>query len=150
MDQPLAYYKRDSAGAIRREYPVDKAFSHIFGTDRGDPGIERALFGVQSAAMPEAWDVVKGRALEFKGNQDVRLTIDRTLQLTAVEQLKGKHGAVVALNPQTGEILALYSEPSYSLKEVEDEATWIRLEANQRDNPLEPRTRRLLHTRIDV
>src|SRR5436190_18113994 len=136
LDQPLAYYKRDSAGAIRREYPVDKAFSHIFGTDRGDPGIERALFGVQSAAMPEAWDVVQGRALEFKGNQDVRLTIDRTLQLTAVEQLKGKHGAVVALNPQTGEILALYSEPSYSLKEVEDEATCIRLEANRRDNPL--------------
>src|SRR5204862_8016494 len=30
----------------------------------------------------------------------------------------------------------LYSEPSYSLKEVEDEATWIKLEANQRDRPL--------------
>src|SRR4030095_15287589 len=42
----------------------------------------------------------------------------------------------VVLNPQTGEVLALYSEPSYSLKEVEDEATWIKLEANQRDNPL--------------
>ena len=65
-----------------------------------------------------------------------RSTIDRTLQLAAVDQLKGKHGAVVVLNPQTGELLALYSEPSYSLKDVEDEATWIRLEANQRDNPL--------------
>ncbi|HKZ03515.1 MAG TPA: penicillin-binding transpeptidase domain-containing protein, partial [Pyrinomonadaceae bacterium] len=42
----------------------------------------------------------------------------------------------VILNPQTGEVLAMYSEPSYSLKEVEDEATWIRLEANQRDRPL--------------
>jgi len=30
----------------------------------------------------------------------------------------------------------LYSEPSYSLAEVSDEKTWIRLEANQRDNPL--------------
>jgi len=40
------------------------------------------------------------------------------------------------LNPQTGEVLAMYSEPSYSLKEVEDETTWIRLEANQRDRPL--------------
>ncbi len=91
---------------------------------------------MQSGALPEAWDVVQGRSLEFKGNQDVRLTIDRTLQLTAVEQLKGKHGAVVAINPQNGEVLALYSEPAYSLKEVEDEATWVRLEANQRDNPL--------------
>jgi Cell division protein FtsI/penicillin-binding protein 2 len=136
LDQPLAYYRRDSNGDIHREYPLDKALSHIFGSDRGDPGLERALFGVQSGAMPEAIDVVRGRTLQFRGNQDVRLTIDRTLQLAAVDQLKGKHGAVVVLNPQTGELLALYSEPSYSLKDVEDEATWIRLEANQRDNPL--------------
>jgi penicillin-binding protein A len=136
LDQPLAYYRRDSSGEIRREYPLDKALSHLFGSDRGDPGLERALFGVQSGAMPEALDVVRGRTLQFRGNQDVRLTIDRSLQLTAVEQLKGKHGAVVVINPQNGEVLALYSEPSYSLKDVEDEASWIRLEANQRDNPL--------------
>jgi penicillin-binding protein A len=136
LDQPLAYYRRDSSGEIHREYPLDKALSHIFGSDRGDPGLERALFGVQSGALPEALEVVRGRTLQFRGNQDVRLTIDRTLQLTAVDQLKGKHGAVVVLNPQTGEVLALYSEPSYSLQEIEDEATWIRLEANQRDNPL--------------
>ena len=30
----------------------------------------------------------------------------------------------------------MYSEPSYSLAEVNDEATWIRLEANERDKPL--------------
>jgi penicillin-binding protein A len=136
LDQPLAYYRRDSTGEIRREYPLDKALSHLFGSDRGDPGLERALFGVQSGAMPEALDVVRGRTLQFRGNQDVRLTIDRSLQLSAVEQLKGKHGAVVVINPQNGEVLALYSEPSYSLKDVADEASWIRLEANQRDNPL--------------
>ena len=136
LDQPLAYYRRDSSGEIHREYPLDKALSHIFGSDRGDPGLERALFGIQSGAMPEALDVVRGRTPQLKGNQDVRLTIDRTLQLAVVDQLKGKHGAVVVLNPQTGEVLALYSEPSYSLQEVEDEKTWIRLESNQRDNPL--------------
>ena len=136
VDQPLAYYKRDSSGNIKREYPMDKAFAHLFGSDRGDPGLERALFGVQSGALPEALQVVEGQAVEFKGNQDVRLTIDRALQQTAVDQLKGKHGAVVILNPQTGEVLAMYSEPSYSLAEVNDEATWIRLEANERDKPL--------------
>jgi penicillin-binding protein A len=136
VDQPLAYYKRDSSGNIRREYPMDKALAHLFGSDRGDPGLERALFGVQSGALPEALEVVKGKEVEFKGNQDVRLTIDRGLQQAAVDQLKGKHGAVVILNPQTGDVLALYSEPSYSLQEVDDEATWIRLEANERDKPL--------------
>ena len=136
VDQPLAYYKRDSSGNIRREYPMDKALAHLFGSDRGDPGLERALFGVQSGALPEALQVVKGEAVEFRGNQDVRLTIDRALQQAAVDQLKGKHGAVVILNPQNGDVLALYSEPSYSLSEVDDEATWIRLEANERDKPL--------------
>ncbi len=136
VDQPLAYYKRDTSGNIRREYPMDKAFAHLFGSDRGDPGLERALFGVQSGALPEALEVVKGQQVEFKGNQDVRLTIDRNLQQEAVNQLKGKHGAVVVLNPQNGDVLALYSEPSYSLLEVNDEATWIRLEANERDKPL--------------
>lgn len=136
VDQPLAYYKRDSSGNIKREYPMDKAFAHLFGSDRGDPGLERALFGVRSGALPEALQVIEGEAVEFRGNQDVRLTIDRALQQTAVDQLKGKHGAVVVLNPQTGEVLAMYSEPSYSLAEVNDEATWIRLEANERDKPL--------------
>ena len=136
VDQPLAYYKRDSGGHIRREYPMDRALAHLFGSDRGDPGLERALFGVQSGVLPEALEVVKGREVDFKGNQDVKLTIDRNLQQTAVDLLKGKHGAVVILNPQTGDVLAMYSEPSYSLYEVNDEATWIRLEANERDKPL--------------
>jgi cell division protein FtsI/penicillin-binding protein 2 len=136
VDQPLAYYRRDSSGNIRREYPMDKAMAQLFGSDRGDPGLERALFGVESGVLPEALEVVKGKEVEFRGNQDVRLTIDRGLQQAAVDQLKGKHGAVVILNPQTGDVLALYSEPSYSLAEVDDEATWIRLEANERDKPL--------------
>ena len=136
LENALALYRRDSSGNITREYPMDQAMAHIFGSDRGDPGLERALFGTQSGALPEALDVVRGKSVEFKGNTDVRLTIDRDLQQAAVDQLKGKHGAIVVLNPQTGEVLALYSEPSYSLKQVEDETTWIQLEANQRDRPL--------------
>jgi cell division protein FtsI/penicillin-binding protein 2 len=136
LDRALAFYHRDSTGNIARQYPMDKAMAHIFGSDRGDPGLERALFGAQSGALPEALQVVNGDSLEYKGNTDVVLTIDRDLQQAAVDQLKGKHGAVVVLNPQTGEVLALYSEPSYSLKEVEDESTWIRLSANERDRPL--------------
>jgi len=72
LDQAIAYYRRDSSGEIHREYPLDKAVAHILGSDRGDPGLERALFGVQSGALPEALQVVKGRTLEFRGNQDVR------------------------------------------------------------------------------
>lgn len=136
LDRALASYSRDSAGDIARQYAMDKAMAHIFGSDRGDPGLERALFGIENGALPEALQVARGQTVEQKANDDVRLTIDRDLQQAAVDQLKGKHGAVVVLNPQTGEVLALYSEPSYSLKEVADETTWIKLEANERDKPL--------------
>jgi penicillin-binding protein A len=136
LDKAIALYHRDSSGEIVRDYPMDKAFAHIFGSDRGDPGLERALFGTQSGALPEAWDVARNQTLQTKANFDARLTIDRELQQAVVDQLKGKHGAVVVLNPQTGDVLAMYSEPSYSLEEVSNEATWIKLEANQRDRPL--------------
>ncbi len=99
LENALALYRRNPGGNIVREYPMDKQMAHIFGSDRGDPGLERALFGVQSGALPEAWDVVMGKTVQFKGNTDVRLTIDRELQQAAVDQLKGKHGAVVVVEP---------------------------------------------------
>ncbi|HYE65414.1 MAG TPA: penicillin-binding transpeptidase domain-containing protein [Pyrinomonadaceae bacterium] len=138
LDKALALYRRDAKGNITREYPMDRALAHLFGSDRGDPGLERALFGLQSNAVPEALQVVKGENHTQQANMDVRLTIDRDLQQAVVEELhkSNRKGAVVVLNPQTGEVLALYSNPSYSLKEVQDEATWIRLEADKRDRPL--------------
>ncbi len=42
----------------------------------------------------------------------IQLTIDYDLQLIAEAGLAGKNGAVVALDPQTGEVLAMASHPS--------------------------------------
>jgi penicillin-binding protein A len=136
LDHSLALYRRSPDGQIVRDYPLDTEVSHILGSDLGDPGLERALFGIQSQAAPEALDVVEGKDIKQPANMDVRLTLDIELQKEAVNQLKGRHGAVVVLNPQTGEVLAMYSNPSYSLKEVQDEETWVRLNTNERDRPL--------------
>src|SRR5215218_1191080 len=136
LDHALALYRRAPNGQIVRDYPLDTEMSQLLGSDRGDPGLERALFGIQSSAAPEAWDVLMGRDIKQQANLDVRLTIDNELQKEAVAQLRGRHGAAVVLNPQTGEVLAIYSNPSYSLKEVQDEEAWIRLNANERDRPL--------------
>jgi penicillin-binding protein 2 len=43
----------------------------------------------------------------------IRLTIDYDLQAAAEQDLAGKRGAVIALDPKTGEVLALASQPSY-------------------------------------
>ena len=136
LDHALALYRRAPNGQIVRDYPLDTEMSQLLGSDRGDAGLERALFGIQSSAAPEAWDVLMGRDIKQQANLDVRLTIDSELQKEAVAQLRGRHGSAVVLNPQTGEVLALYSNPSYSLKEVQDEEAWIRLNANERDRPL--------------
>lgn len=136
LNKAFASYTRDAQGRITRSYSMPEAMAHILGSERGDAGLERALFGIQSGAAPEALDVLLNRNLKQQANLDVRLTISRELQLAAVEQLKGRHGAVVALNPQTGEILAMYSNPSYNLERVQDEATWIKLDADERDRPL--------------
>jgi cell division protein FtsI/penicillin-binding protein 2 len=135
--RPLAYYRRNNQGEIDREYAMDAALAHIFGSDRGEPGLERALFGTESGAVPEVWQIIKGQTVEQKLNKDYKLTIDQDLQQTVVEQLKGNHGAVVMFNPQTGEVLAMYSNPSYSLKQVQDdEGAWIRLNNDRKERPL--------------
>lgn len=132
----LALYRKDANGNIDREYPMDTAFAHLFGSDRGDPGLERTLFGIQSGEVPEALQVVMGQDLQQRATKDVQLTIHHELQQAIVDQLKGKNGAVVIFNPQTGELLGMYSNPSYSLKEVQDEVRWVQLEADERDKPL--------------
>lgn len=135
--RPLAFYKKNSSGDIDREYPMDTALAHIFGTDRGEPGLERALFGTESGAVPEVWQIIKGQTVEQKLNKDYALTIDEDLQQAVVDQLKGNHGAVVIFNPQTGEVLAMYSNPSYSLKQVQDDQTaWMKLDNDRKERPL--------------
>jgi len=136
LDRALAFYKAGANGRIYREYTLDTELSHILGSDRGDAGLERALFGIQSGSAPEAADVLLERDIKQPGNLDVRLTIDSELQKEAAAQLKGRQGAVVVLNPQTGEVLAMYSNPSYSLDDVQEEGAWIKLNANDRDRPL--------------
>jgi cell division protein FtsI/penicillin-binding protein 2 len=50
---------------------------------------------------------------EKKDGEDVVLTIDLDLQAAAAEALGEKTGAVVALEPNSGEVLALVSKPAF-------------------------------------
>lgn len=49
--------------------------------------------------------------------KQLRLTIDLDLQIAAEEALEGKPGAIVAMNPQNGEILAMVSRPAFDPNE---------------------------------
>lgn len=48
-----------------------------------------------------------------KPGQQLKLTIDIDLQIAAEQALDGKNGAVVAMDPRTGEILAMASRPTF-------------------------------------
>ncbi|MCU1319660.1 MAG: penicillin-binding protein 2 [Edaphobacter sp.] len=48
-----------------------------------------------------------------KPGQDLKLTIDLDVQMAAEKALEGKIGAIVAMDPHTGEILALASRPTF-------------------------------------
>ena len=45
--------------------------------------------------------------------KQLRLTVDIDLQIAAEEALAGKNGAIVAMDPRTGEILAMVSGPTF-------------------------------------
>jgi penicillin-binding protein 2 len=51
-----------------------------------------------------------------KGN-DLVLTIDENVQKVAEEALNGRRGAAIAIDPRTGEILAMASAPDFNLDE---------------------------------
>ena len=133
VDQPLALLQT----RLERQHPAripdgqGAGPSLRIGSRRS--GIERASFAFRAARFRK-----RSRSLKaWRSSSEAIRTCDSrsiALQQAAVDQLKGKHGAVVVLNPQNGDVLAMYSEPSYSL--LNDEATWIRLEANERDKPL--------------
>lgn len=54
-----------------------------------------------------------GRKESTRGN-DLYLSLDYGLQQVAAEQLADKRGAIIAIDPRTGEILALVSSPSFN------------------------------------
>ena len=75
---------------------------------RGRPGFKKIETDARGNIVREL-DVT----LPVSGG-DLYLTIDVGLQNKAAELLQGSQGAVVAIEPATGEILTLFSNPSFS------------------------------------
>lgn len=138
----LAYYKKDQNGDIVRAFSLEREMAHLLGTERGTPGLERTLYRRILDPSPEAWEVLTTIKRKEDEQKDVKVTIDKDLQAFIAKQLEGKRGAIVILNPQNGDILAMYSNPSFSLDEAQNLENYLKLEGNKRDKPLLNRTTR--------
>jgi penicillin-binding protein 2 len=113
-----------------------------FGLERG---LENSLRGAAGGRQIEV-DAV-GRRLRVLGEvpeqpgRNVILTIDFDVQQAAEQALGSRTGAVVALDPNNGEIIAMASHPSFDPNSFSggiNLATWRSLSASP-DHPLEDR-----------
>jgi penicillin-binding protein 2 len=99
----------------------------------GKNGARRAVVNSHGRELGEPLaqtDAIPGKQL--------KLTLDVDLQIAAEEALEGKNGAIVAMDPRTGEILAMVSRPtfdpqSFSVRVSRDQ--WNKL-VNDEDHPL--------------
>lgn len=114
----------DDRFELQREYPTGALFGHITGffnpLSIGSDGVERQYN--DELAGRTVTDITDLDSLdrffedffvdsEHVGN--VTLTLRNDVQSVAAQALAGRRGSVVALDPRTGAILAMYSNPSY-------------------------------------
>ena len=127
---------------LTRRYPYGELFAHVIGyVGRVDPDDLAALGDSRNSALThigkagieryyedrlrgevgyeEVETNVEGRALGVLRRQpatpgtDLQLSVDARLQQAMVDAFAGQHGAAVALDPRTGEILGMVSLPAY-------------------------------------
>jgi penicillin-binding protein A len=137
-------------GLSRRTY-TDPAFTHVIGYAThlfGSTGIERSFEDIlvgQTDPNPVR-DLVNDILNRQPQPRDLTLTIDRRLQDFAAAQLGGDAGAVVAIDPQSGAILALVSSPTFDATAIAGDPGASRgpmeaLQADVENEPLLPRAR---------
>lgn len=85
-----------------------------FGIERTLDRFLRGTHGGRQVEVNASGQIVRVlKTVEAKQGLDVYLTIDDVLQQKAEKLLKGKAGAALAMDPGTGQLLALVSSPSF-------------------------------------
>ncbi|MDH2449296.1 penicillin-binding transpeptidase domain-containing protein (plasmid) [Priestia megaterium] len=95
-----SYSEGEYIGKSGLEYTYDKEL-------RGKNGGEIRIVNPQTGRETVL------QSLSKKDGKDIRITIDAGLQQKTYDQLNGEIGASAIMNPQTGDLLALVSTPSY-------------------------------------
>lgn len=126
-----------------RSYPYKKLYAHIIGYNSDIYGktlleaqYNDTLLGINALGLiGNTVSLVTG---EEKTGNNLILTIDHALQARARELIGDNRGAIVAINPKTGEILAMVSTPDYNPNESSLEENWTDISTDE-DSPLLPR-----------
>lgn len=137
--------------SFSRQYPEGEAFAHVVGYNSflvGSSGLEGAyaqdLRSRRDLTISNLVTVLLGRDLR---PESLEMTIHAGLQSAAYQALGGQKGAVVALDPATGAVLASVSSPSFdpeSLLGPDTAAIWEALLADP-NRPLNDRATREIY-----
>ncbi|MFC1828233.1 penicillin-binding protein 2 [Thermodesulfobacteriota bacterium] len=97
-------YAECKSGDFIGKFGVEKAYEQFLRGKRGGRQVEVNATGQVVRVL---------KTVDAHPGHNVYLTIDQTLQTKAEVLLEGKVGAVAAMNPTTGHVLALASSPSF-------------------------------------
>ena len=116
--RPLTKSTKIDELSQKQQYLEGELFAHAIGymdPVYGLTGLEKKydaeLMGAGDTGVSKLLSFNKSK--EAKVGNGLRTTLDYKLQKEAFDLLGDNRGAVVALNPKTGEILAMVSKPSY-------------------------------------
>ena len=122
-------------GSIIGKMGVEKKYEQFLRGVEGKDYLQVDAYGrLQSAGL---LDFGLYQRKPAKRGYDVYLTLDDDVQRAAVDAFRNKNGAVIALNAQTGEVLAYVSNPNFSLSLYQDGLTGEDWQALQ-TNPFKP------------
>jgi peptidoglycan glycosyltransferase len=107
---------------FRRVYPTDERYAHVVGYqsfNQGSFGLERE-YNEQLAGerLDQQFDSVRDLFVERDTTGTVVMTLRDDIQQAAVEALGETRGSVVALDPRTGAVLAMWTYPSFDPNEL--------------------------------
>jgi penicillin-binding protein A len=142
----LASNKKDSNGEPYRVYR-DPSMTPVIGyasRQYGTAGLEKTYDAQLSGIRRE--DPVADAFLKFQSSrydpQNLTLSISLPLQKAALKALGSDRGAVVMIDPRTGQVLTLASSPTFNASALTNPATstktWTALNADK-SQPLLPR-----------
>jgi penicillin-binding protein A len=122
----LADNERDEHGESYRTY-ASRSISQVVGyasARYGRAGLERTYDAELTGLAGDPMTDMFGKFLaEPHDPKDLRLSLSLDLQKAAVRALGDQRGAVVMLDPRTGEVLALASTPTYDASAIADPQT---------------------------
>lgn len=126
-----------------RTYPHGSIYSQVigysskvYGKSLLESSFNSYLLGIDQQTT--VFGIINKTSKKDRKGNDLCLTIDHKLQSYAYSLLEGKKGAVVAMNPKTGEILAIVSKPDFNPNSSVLSQNWDNM-VDSEDSPFVPR-----------